>query len=116
MRDRRRAGLTVPNGRPPADRALLQAPIERAPDHQHDSWRVLRFVSEFVEGFDALADIGPAVPCFGSARTPPDDVLVRRGTGLGSALARRRGSVVTRGRPGMVAAGHPGRPRSAAPS
>jgi uncharacterized protein (TIGR00730 family) len=108
MRDRRRAGLTVPNGRPPADRALLQAPIERAPDHQHDSWRVLRFVSEFVEGFDALADIGPAVTCFGSARTAPDDVLYGRGMELGAALARRGVAVITGGGPGMMEAANRG--------
>src|SRR5258708_21141351 len=108
MRDRRRAGLTVPNGRPPADRALLQAPIERAPDHQHDSWRVLRFVSEFVEGFDALADIGPAVTCFGPARTSPDDVLYRRGSGLGAGLRHRHLACITGGGPRLMAPANTG--------
>ena len=38
-----------------------------------DPWRVLRIQSEFVEGFGALADLGPAVSVFGSARVQPDD-------------------------------------------
>ena len=63
MRERRRpAGLSLSPSRQPADRALLS-------DERHrDAWRVLRFVSEFVEGFEVLAEIGPAVTCFGSAR------------------------------------------------
>ena len=79
MRERRRAGAAVvPKTRPPADRALLQPPAEKPSDHQYDSWRVLRFVSEFVEGFDVLADIGPAVTCFGSARVSRDRVINHR--------------------------------------
>jgi uncharacterized protein (TIGR00730 family) len=105
MRERRRAGaLLVPKGRPPADRTLLQAPAERPSDHQNDSWRVLRFVSEFVEGFDALADIGPAVTCFGSARITPEDPLYRLGTEVGAALARRGVAVITGGGPGTMEA------------
>ena len=38
-----------------------------------DPWRVLRIQAEFVEGFGALAELGPAVGVFGSARTPADD-------------------------------------------
>src|ERR687896_535776 len=37
-----------------------------------DPWRVLRIQAEFVEGFGALAELGPAIALFGSARTPPD--------------------------------------------
>ena len=37
-----------------------------------DPWRVLRIQSEFVEGFGTLAELGPAVSVFGSARTPRD--------------------------------------------
>jgi hypothetical protein len=38
-----------------------------------DPWRVLRIQSEFVEGFGMLAELGPAISVFGSARTKPDD-------------------------------------------
>jgi uncharacterized protein (TIGR00730 family) len=109
MRERRRAGaLLVPRGRPPADRTLLQAPAELPSDRQHDAWRVLRFVSEFVEGFDALADIGPAVTCFGSARIQPEDALYRLAVQVGGALARRGVAVITGGGPGTMEAANRG--------
>ncbi|HXM58954.1 MAG TPA: TIGR00730 family Rossman fold protein [Candidatus Dormibacteraeota bacterium] len=109
MRERRRAGaLLVPKGRPPADRALLQSPTEKPTDHQYDSWRVLRFVSEFVEGFDALSDIGPAVTCFGSARITPDDPVYGQAMAVGAALARRGVAVITGGGPGIMEAANRG--------
>jgi uncharacterized protein (TIGR00730 family) len=105
MNERRRAGATViPKTRPPADRALLQPQSIVAVDHQTDSWRVLRFISEFVEGFDALSDIGTAVTCFGSARTRPEQPMYRAGMEVGAALARRGVAVVTGGGPGMMEA------------
>jgi len=109
MRERRRAGaLLVPKGRPPADRALLQTPTERPSDHQYDSWRVLRFVSEFVEGFDALSELGPAVTCFGSARITPDSPIYTRAMEVGAALARRGVAVITGGGPGIMEAANRG--------
>jgi|SRR2546430_1108761 len=105
MRERRRAGASVvPKARPPADRGLLEPPVDKPTEHQHDSWRVLRFVSEFVEGFDALADIGTAVTCFGSARIGRGDPLYRQGMEVGAALARRGVAVITGGGPGMMEA------------
>ena len=105
MRERRRAGaLLVPKARPPADRALLQTPAELPPDRQYDSWRVLRFVSEFVEGFDALSEIGPAVTCFGSSRLDRGEELYVKGMEVGGALARRGVAVITGGGPGMMEA------------
>ena len=109
MRERRRAGaLLVPKARPPADRALLQSPFGTAADHQHDSWRVLRFVSEFVDGFDALSEIGAAVTCFGSARIRPDDPLYQQAMAVGAALARRGVAVITGGGPGAMEAANRG--------
>ena len=103
MSERRRAGaLILPKARPPADRALLQA--AEADDHHSDSWRVLRFISEFVEGFDALSDLGTAVTCFGSARTRRRDSLYHQGELVGAALARRGVAVITGGGPGMMEA------------
>jgi uncharacterized protein (TIGR00730 family) len=109
MRERRRAGaLLVPKSRPPADRSLLQSPVERAADHGHDAWRVMRFVSEFVEGFDALSEIGPAVTCFGSARIGRDDPLYAQAMEVGGALARRGVAVITGGGPGVMEAANRG--------
>jgi uncharacterized protein (TIGR00730 family) len=105
MDERRRAGAAlIPKGRPPADRALLQPQSIVAQDHQTDSWRVLRFIAEFVEGFDALAEIGTAVTCFGSARTRPDQPMYRLGMQVGAALAKRGVAVITGGGPGMMEA------------
>src|SRR5215467_301684 len=110
MRERRRAGAAViPQASPPADRAFLQPQFTRPPDHQYDSWRVLRFVSEFVDGFDALADIGPAVTCFGSARIGAAEPLYQRAMEVGAALARRGVTGITGGRPGRMEALNPRR-------
>lgn len=105
MGERRRAGaMVLPKARPQADRALLREPTTLSAHHQTDSWSVLRFMSEFVEGFDALSGIGTAVTCFGSARTPRDNALYRRGMEVGAALARRGVAVITGGGPGMMEA------------
>ena len=65
---------------------------------------MLRFLSEFVEGFDALDDQGPAVTCFGSARIPRSDPIYAQGVALGRALAERQVAVITGGGPGLMEA------------
>ena len=107
MSERRRAGRRiVPTARPSADRALFEGEefaFEELALHA-DPWRVLRIVSEFVEGFDALADLGPAVTVFGSARVHADDPLYAQGEAVGRALARRGFAVITGGGPGIMEA------------
>src|SRR5690349_17687818 len=67
-----RAATRHPRESGTADRHLLswtETDREQARMFTHsDQWRVLRIMGEFVEGFEALADIGPAVTVFGSAR------------------------------------------------
>jgi uncharacterized protein (TIGR00730 family) len=105
MGERRRSGpLLVPRARPPADRALLRRPTPSELEHHTDSWRVLRFLSEFVEGFDALGEVGTAVSCFGSARVAPDDPMYAQAMAVGAALARRGVAVITGGGPGLMEA------------
>ena len=73
-----------------------------------DPWRVMRITSEFVEGFGALATLGPAVSIFGSARTPegdPDYVLAQRTATL---LVEAGFAVITGGGPGIMAAANRG--------
>jgi uncharacterized protein (TIGR00730 family) len=72
--------------------------------HHADPWRVLRILSEFVEGFDALNEVGPAVTVFGSARATQDDPYYAAGRALGAALARRGFAVITGGGPGIMEA------------
>ena len=105
MPNRRRAGrMVVPSQRPPADKVLLERSAIEELAHHADPWRVLRILSEFVEGFDALNEVGPAVTVFGSARATPDDPYYALGRALGAALARRGFAVITGGGPGIMEA------------
>ncbi len=105
MPESRRAGrLVVPKQAMPADKMLLERSAIEELSHHADPWRVLRILSEFVEGFDALNAVGPAVTVFGSARTRPDDPYYAAGRSLGAALARRGFAVITGGGPGMMEA------------
>ena len=101
----RRAGrLVVPSAKPPADKLLLERNAIEELSHHADPWRVLRILSEFVEGFDALNEAGPAVTVFGSARATPSDPDYAAGVKLGAALARRGFAVMTGGGPGIMEA------------
>src|ERR1700736_217170 len=105
MAERRRAGrLVVPSQQAPADKALLDPDAIEELSHHADPWRVLRILSEFVEGFDALGEVGPAVTVFGSARSKPNDPYYKDGEKLGAALARRGFAVITGGGPGIMEA------------
>lgn len=73
-----------------------------------DPWRVLRIQSEFVEGFGALADLGPAVSVFGSARTKPGSPYYEMGVEVGRKLAEAGVAVITGGGPGSMEAANRG--------
>lgn len=73
-----------------------------------DPWRVLRIQSEFVEGFGALAELGPAVSIFGSARTSRSHADYRAARRMGRLLAQRRVAVITGGGPGVMEAANRG--------
>ncbi|QDP97868.1 TIGR00730 family Rossman fold protein [Microlunatus elymi] len=89
------------------DQRLLD---ERGPaDWVHtDPWRVLRMQAEFVEGFGALAELGPAVAIFGSARTKPEDPRYATAEELGGKLAQAGFAVITGGGPGTMEAANKG--------
>ncbi len=73
-----------------------------------DPWRVLRIQTEFVEGFGTLAELGPAVSVFGSARTKPDQPSYATGVELGRKLAEAGLTVITGGGPGLMEAANKG--------
>ena len=52
-------------------------PVSNGGDTAQDTCRIFRIMSEFVEGFEALSNVGPAVSIFGSARTKPHDKYYR---------------------------------------
>jgi uncharacterized protein (TIGR00730 family) len=73
-----------------------------------DPWRVLRIQSEFVEGFGALAELGPAIAVFGSARTRRDEPAYADGVELGRLLVEAGFAVITGGGPGAMEAANKG--------
>ena len=93
--------------RPTEDQRLLQQ-ARPAEFLETDTWRSLRILGEFVEGFDALANIGPAVTVFGSARikrSNPTYALARR---LARRLVKEGFAVITGGGPGIMEAANRG--------
>ncbi|NHI18912.1 TIGR00730 family Rossman fold protein [Phycicoccus endophyticus] len=73
-----------------------------------DPWRVMRIQSEFVNGFGALAELGPAVSVFGSARTRPEAPEYALGEQVGRALVEAGFAVITGGGPGGMEAANKG--------
>jgi len=90
-----------------ADRRLLDSRGDGEWIHT-DPWRVLRIQAEFVEGFGALAELGPAISVFGSARTPRDSKEYALGVAVGRALADAGYAVITGGGPGSMEAANSG--------
>ena len=86
----------------------LLSPQERPAFLDSDPWRALRIMSEFVEGFDALAAVGKAVTIFGSARTKEDDPYYAKARELAGKLAGEGYAVITGGGPGIMEAGNRG--------
>jgi uncharacterized protein (TIGR00730 family) len=73
-----------------------------------DPWRVLRIQSEFVEGFGALAELGPAISVFGSARTRRDEEHYALAEEIASGLVEAGFAVITGGGPGIMEAANKG--------
>jgi uncharacterized protein (TIGR00730 family) len=92
--------------RPTGDERLLQR--EDAAFIHTDPWRALHILSEFVDGFDALAEIGRAVSVFGSARTPRDHPAYAAAMETGARFAEAGFAVITGGGPGIMEAANRG--------
>lgn len=91
------------------DQRLLARPTrEQKAFIDSDPWRVLRIQGEFVEGFDRLAGLGPAVTLFGSARTAEDHPWYQAAVETARLLARSGLIVITGGGPGIMEAGNRG--------
>lgn len=82
---------------------------QHRPDWLHeDPWRVMRIQSEFVEGFGALAELGPAISVFGSARSLPGSQDYEWGETVGRLLVEAGYAVITGGGPGVMEAANKG--------
>jgi uncharacterized protein (TIGR00730 family) len=73
-----------------------------------DPWRVMRIQAEFIEGFGALAELGPAIGVFGSARTPPGHPDYAAAETIGRLLCEAGFAVITGGGPGAMEAANKG--------
>ncbi len=99
--------------RPTEDELFLKATVEHREELpsvvvRGESWRVFRIMGEFVEGFDELAGLGPAVSIFGSARTPPEDEIYQKCVDTARLLGEAGFSIITGGGPGMMQAANQG--------
>lgn len=102
------------------DEQLLSSPAQQPVETQlftrSDPWRVLRIMGEFVEGFDVLAEIGPAVTIFGSARVREDDPFYTAAVETARLLGEAGLTIITGGGPGIMEAGNRGAQESGARS
>ena len=73
-----------------------------------ESWRLFRILSEFVDGFETMAEVGPAVSVFGSARTRPDDPYYQQAVECGRRIVKSNLAVITGGGPGIMEAANKG--------
>ena len=73
-----------------------------------ESWRLFRILSEFVDGFEAMTEIGPAVTIFGSARTKPDEPHYQLAVQCARKFVSTGFGVITGGGPGIMEAGNRG--------
>ncbi|HZR51825.1 MAG TPA: TIGR00730 family Rossman fold protein [Streptosporangiaceae bacterium] len=109
-RIRRQGPVTLRGTQIPAtttDQRLLD---RRGPaDWVHtDPWRVMRIQAEFVEGFGLLAELGPAVSIFGSARTAAGDAEYQTAERIATGLVKAGYAVITGGGPGIMEAANKG--------
>ena len=101
--------LASRTGTPTEDERLLESPATGPIDFlRSDPWRVFRIMGEFVEGFDTLARVGPAVSLFGSARVKPDHPQYAAARETARLLARAGYAVITGGGPGIMEAANRG--------
>ena len=95
------------------DEMLLQAPDKTAGHptrdfRRTDTWRVMRIMGEFIEGFDNLAAVERGVSIFGSARTAPDDPQYLAAQETARLLAVAGFSIITGAGPGIMEAANKG--------
>lgn len=91
------------------DQRLLESPKPEQVTFTHtDPWRVMRIQGEFVEGFETLAELGPAVSIFGSARVEEGDPVYQAAVETARLLAEAGLVIITGGGPGIMEAGNRG--------
>ena len=82
--------------------------VVATPTSVAETWRVFRIMAEFVDGFDVMGRVGPAISIFGSSRADPKDQFYLKAEELGAGLARDNFAVITGGGPGIMEAANKG--------
>jgi uncharacterized protein (TIGR00730 family) len=100
--------LNLPQRETEDERFLQREDIPEAEFVHTDPWRVFRIMGEFVEGFDTLAGLGPAVSVFGSARVAPDDPWYAAAEETSRRFVEEGFAVITGGGPGIMEAANKG--------
>ena len=91
------------------DEKLLTGPSTDPADFtRQDTWRVMRIMAEFIEGFDNLASVTKGVTIFGSARTTPEDPHYRAAQETARLLAAHGFAIITGAGPGIMEAANRG--------
>ena len=73
------------------------------PAHVPDSWRIFRIMSEFVDGFETMASLGPSVAIFGSTNPlPKDNKYYLLAEEIGKKIAAKGFGIITGGGPGIM--------------
>ena len=91
------------------DEKFLQGPRTDPTDFtRQDTWRIMRIMSEFIEGFDNLADVTKGVTIFGSARTNPEDPQYQAAEETARILAEQGYAIITGAGPGIMEAANRG--------
>jgi uncharacterized protein (TIGR00730 family) len=75
---------------------------------KEDPWRIFRIMAEFVDSFEALSRVSPAVTIFGSARMLRTDPYYKTAVALAKGLAKNNLTVITGGGPGIMEAANKG--------
>lgn len=78
---------------------------------KEDPWRIFRIMAEFVDSFETMSKVGPAVTIFGSARTKPSDPYYRAAEKIARGLVENGFAVITGGGPGIMEAANKGAAR-----
>src|SRR5580704_18864302 len=75
---------------------------------REDPWRIFRIMAEFVDSFQTMSQVGPAVTIFGSARTKANHPCYHAAMEIAKGLAKHNLAVITGGGPGIMEAANKG--------
>src|SRR6187549_343252 len=79
---------------------------------KEDPWRIFRIMAEFVDSFETLSKVGPAVTIFGSARVPTSNPYYAAAQQLGREIVKQNLAIITGGGPGIMEAANKGAARA----